>query len=223
MVRHASDEERFILMREKLYTPVISDTLDSLGYHRQAMRHDLRPLHPDFILAGRARTLLWMATYEPVKPNPYINEIKAIDSLQPGDVTVHSTDPSWRVAPWGELLSTVSQMRGSTGTIVDALVRDVKKIIAMGFPTFARGIKPLDSCGRGFVVDFDVTVECGEVEVHSGDLVFGEYAGIVVIPKAVENEVLDRALAKVESENHTRTELLQGRLLGEVYEKYGVL
>jgi hypothetical protein len=30
-------------------------------------------------------------------------------------------------------------------------------------------------------------------------------------------------LAKVEGENHTRAELLQGRLLGEVYEKYGVL
>jgi regulator of RNase E activity RraA len=93
----------------------------------------------------------------------------------------------------------------------------------MDFPTFARGIKPLDSCGRGFVVDFDVTVECGEVEVHPGDLIFGDYDGIVVIPKAVEDEVLARAAAKVENENHTRTELLQGRLLGEVYEKYGVL
>ena len=114
-------------------------------------------------------------------------------------------------------------MRGSTGTIVDALVRDVKKIIAVGFPTFARGIKPLDSCGRGFVADCDVTIECGDVGVHSGDLVFGDYDGSVGIPKAIEDEVLDRALAKVESENHTRTELLQGRLLGEVYARYGAL
>jgi len=164
-----------------------------------------------------------MTTYEPVKPNPYLNEIRAIDSLRPGEVTVHSTDHSWSVAPWGELLSTASRMRGSTGTIVDALVRDVKRIVAMGFPTFARGIKPLDSCGRGFVADVDVTISCGEVEVHPGELVVGDYDGVVVIPRAVEEETLTRALAKVEGENHTRAELLQGRLLGEVYEKYGVL
>ncbi len=219
----ATDYERFAVIRQRLYTPVVSDTLDSLGFRGQAMRHDIRPLHPDFMVVGRARTLLWMNTYEPVKPNPYVNEIRAVDSLKPGDVSVHSTDYSWNIAPWGELLSTASRLRGSTGTIVDALVRDVKKIIAMDFPTFARGIKPLDSCGRGFVADIDVPILCGEVEVRPGELVFGDYDGIVVIPREVEEEVLARALAKVEGENRTRDELLQGRLLGEVYAKYGVL
>ena len=218
-----SDEEKFALMRQKLYTPVVSDTLDSLGFRHQAMRHDIRPLHPDFVVVGRARTLLWMATYEEAKPNPYVNEIKAIDALKPGDVTVHSTDHSWTVAPWGELLSTASRMRGSTGAVVDALVRDVKRIIAMDFPTFARGIKPVDSRGRGFAADFDITIQCGEVEVHPGEIVFGDYDGIVVIPREAEEETLARALAKVEGEDNTRKELLQGRLLGDVYEKYGVL
>jgi len=222
-VSYASDPERFAVIRQKLYTPVLSDTLDALGFRRQAMRHDIRPLHPDFVVVGRARTLLWMNTYEPVRPNPYVNEIKAIDSLKPGDVSIHSTDYSWNIAPWGELLSTASRMRGSAGTIVDALVRDVKQIIAMGFPVFARGIKPLDSCGRGFVADVDVPVVCGEVLVRPGELVVGDYDGIVVIPREVEDEALARALAKVDGENHTRDELLQGRLLGEVYEKYGIL
>ena len=218
-----SDEEKLAFIREKLYTPVVSDTLDSLGLRHQAMRHDIRPLHADFVVVGRARTLLWMATYEPIKPNPYVHEIRAIDSLRPGDVAVHSTDHSWTVAAWGELLSTAAKLRGANGTIVDAVVRDVKRIIDMGFPTFARGILPLDSAGRGFVADFDVTIQCGGVEVKSGDLVFGDYDGIVVIPKAVEDEVLERAFQKVTGETRTRDELLQGRLLGEVYEKYGVL
>jgi len=222
-VKWKSEDEKLAWIREKLYTPVVSDTLDALGRRRQVLRHDIRPLDPDFIVVGRARTLLWMATYEPIKPNPYVHEIRAIDSLRPGDVAVHSSDPSWTIAPWGELLSTAAKMRGATGTIVDAVVRDVKRIIAMGFPTFARGIMPLDSCGRGFVADVDVTIECGGVEVHPGDLVFGDYDGIVVIPKAIEEEVLERASRKVTSENHSRDELLQGRLLGEVYEKYGVL
>ena len=218
-----SDQEKFDVIRQRLYTPVVSDTLDRLGYMKQAMRHDIRPLHPEFTIIGRARTLLWMNTYQPIEPNPYVNEIRAIDSLRPGDVAVHSTDHSWNVAPWGELLSTASKMRGAVGTIADACVRDVRQIIAMGFPTFARGIMPLDSWGRGFVADFDVPVECGGVRVTPGDLVFADYDGILVIPKEVEEEALNRALEKVTGENRTRDALLQGRLLADVYEQYGVL
>lgn len=217
------DGDKFATIREKLYTPVVSDALDRLGYTHQAMRHDIRPVHPEFVVVGRARTLLWMATYEPVAPNPYVNEIRAIDSLRPGDVAVHSTDHSGTIAPWGELLSTAARMRGSTGTIVDGFVRDVRQIIAMSFPVFARGIMPLDSWGRGYVADVDVKVACGGVIVAPGDLVFGDYDGVVVVPSAVEDEVLARALEKVTGENRSREELLQGRLLRDVYERYGVL
>ncbi len=218
-----SDQEKFDVIRERLYTPVVSDTLDRMGFMKQAMRHDIRPLHADFKIAGRARTLLWMNTYEPIEPNPYVNEIRAIDSLLPGDVAVHSTDHSWNVAPWGELLSTAAKMRGAVGTIADACVRDVRQIIAMGFATFARGIMPLDSWGRGFVADFDVPVDCGGVRVSPGDLVFADYDGILVIPKDIEDETLNRALEKVSGENRTREALLQGRLLADVYAQYGVL
>lgn len=217
-----SDEERFKLMRERLYTAVVSDVLDSLGFRSQAMRHDIRPLHPDFVVVGRARTALWVREYMD-RENPYENEIELIDSLRPGDVTVHSTDFSGQIAPWGELLSTASKMRGSTGAVVDAFTRDVKRIIEMGFPVFTRGIKPLDSRGRGYLQAFDVPIPCGDITVRPHDLVFGDYDGVIVIPREVEDEVLSRALEKVSGENNTRRELLEGKLLAEVYEKYGVL
>ena len=57
-MRGVSEADRLAVVRRNLYTPVVSDTLDSLGFRRQAMRHDIRPLHPDFIIVGRARTLL---------------------------------------------------------------------------------------------------------------------------------------------------------------------
>jgi len=221
-MRFSSDEERFTLLNERLYTPVVSDILDSLGFLNQAMRHDIRPLHTDFVVVGRARTALWIEEAK-VRDNPYLNEIRLIDSLRPGDVTVHSTDLSWNIAPWGELLSTASKMRGSTGAVVDALTRDVKQIINMNFPVFARGIKPVDSKGRGYVEAIDVTIPCGDITVRPNEVVFGDYDGIVVIPQEVEDEVLSRALEKVSGENKTRRELLDGKLLAEVYEKYGIL
>ena len=217
-----SDEERFSVLREKLYTAVVSDVLDGIGFRHQAMRHDIRPIHHDMVVIGRARTAYWIEEYKQ-RDNPYLNEITLIDDLKPGDVTVHSTDLSWNVAPWGELLSTASKMRGSTGAIVDACSRDIKKIVEIEFPVFTKGIKPLDSQGRGFLEAYDIPIRCGDITVKPYEIVFGDYDGIVVIPKEVEDEVLADAVEKVTGENNTRRELLEGKLLAEVYRKYGVL
>ena len=69
----------------------------------------------------------------------------------------------------------------------------------------------------------DVPVNCGGVLVHPGDLVFGDADGVVVIPQEIEDQVIEAAKVKINSENRTRAELEQGHLLVDVYNKYGVL
>jgi regulator of RNase E activity RraA len=107
--------------------------------------------------------------------------------------------------------------------VVDGLVRDVKKIEELGFPVFAAGIKPVDSKGRGQVIACNVPVECGGVLVRPGDLVIADYDGVVVVPSALVEEVIRRAMDKVGRENHSRAELIEGARLRDVYDKYGVL
>jgi regulator of RNase E activity RraA len=102
-------------------------------------------------------------------------------------------------------------------------VRDVKLIQKLGFPVFAVGIKPVDSMGRGLVVDYNVPVQCGGVVVNPGDLIFGDYDGVVVVPSSMVQDALKLAIAKVTKEKHSRKELLEGALLADVYTKYGVL
>ena len=97
------------------------------------------------------------------------------------------------------------------------------KIVELGFPLHCAGYKPVDSRGRGLVIDYDCPVEAGGVLVHPGDVVFADRDGVVVIPQAVLEETIALASRKVNGENHTRRELLEGKLLRDVYEKYGVL
>ena len=222
----ANDQETFDFLRQNLYVPVVSDILDSLGHRHQAMHPRLRPLLPDMRhcgLVGRARTVRWMETDYVYEEDPYGGEIDVIDSLRPGDVIVHSTDYSGTIAPWGELMSTVSQRNGAAGCICDALVRDCVCIVELGFPVYYAGIGPLDSKGRGRVMAYDVPIRCGEVLVQPHDLIFADYDGIVVIPQGVEEEVLRLAQDKVGKENLTRRDLLAGKTLREVYETYHVL
>ena len=212
-------------LMSSLYTAVICDTLDTLGLRSQAMLPFVRPLAIDTVLFGRART----GSYVPVDAvadgeNPYETEIELIDDLQSGDVVVLACGgPSERLTPWGELLTTAARMRGAAGAVVDGLTRDVRAILASGFPLFHGGVGPLDSKGRGKMIARDVPVECGGVAVASGDYVFGDADGVVVIPQDVAEQCFALALDKVDGENVTRTEILRGVKLGDVYRKYGVL
>ena len=64
---------------------------------------------------------------------------------------------------------------------------------------------------------------CAGVVVCTGDIVFGDVDGVVVVPQSISGQAFERALDKAMRENRTRDELRQGRLLSEVYAKYGVL
>jgi 4-hydroxy-4-methyl-2-oxoglutarate aldolase len=220
----AIDVERFDWMRKHLYVPAVCDVLDSLGFRDQAMHQRLRPLDPSHcVIAGRARTFRWMDTDYVSDTDPYGLEITAMDSLGRGDVAVHSTDAAGTNAPWGELMSTVAKRNGAVGCVCDSNIRDCLKIIAIGFPVFYTGIRPLDSLGRGRVMAYDVPVRCGGVLVRPGELVFADFDGVVVLPREVEDEVLARAFEKVTKENHSRRDLLNGDSLRTVFDRYGVL
>jgi len=218
----ANDMEKYRFLEEKLYSPVLSDVMDELGIKDRVMRADIRPIHPDNKVAGRVKTMLWMDVYE-VYEYPYKVEIEAMDSLKSGDVAVHSTGDSQRNAPWGALMTTAAIARGARGAVLDAFVRDTKKIIELGFPVFAAGIRPLDSKGRGYMVAYDCPIECGGVAMRSGDLIFADYDGVVVVPREAEEEALVLAIEKVRKENLSFKELREGHLLGDVYAKYKVL
>lgn len=216
------DRSLFELMEKKLFTAVLCDVMDAMGYRNQALSEMVRPLDPSFVFAGRAKTILAADVYH-VSKEPYRIEIAAMDSILPDEVVVVGTGNSRRSGFWGELLSTAARARGARGAIMDGLVRDVKQIIEMGFPVFAAGIKPVDSKGRGLVIDYDCPVECGGVSIQPGDVVMADYDGIAVIPKDIVAEVVQGALDKVEKEDRTRDELAEGAYLGDVFKKHGVL
>jgi regulator of RNase E activity RraA len=155
--------------------------------------------------------------------NPYELEIAIVDDLREGDIAVFACGGSSRIAPWGSLLSTAARARGAAGCVTDGFVRDILDIRRMQLPVFHGGIAPLDSKGRGQIQAVDVPVVCGGARVASGDLVFGDADGVVVVPQAIEAEVLRIAFDKLNGERHSLDELRRGNYLRDVYAKYGVL
>lgn len=219
-----SETSDFAELRRSFFAALISDCLDAVGYRRQAMPPRIRPLDEGRIMVGRARTAAFMEVYH-VEPglNPYELEMDLVDSLRPDEIPVFACSNPTRVAPWGELLSTAAQVRGAAGAVMDGCVRDVIAIRAMGFPVFHGGIAALDSKGRARVMAIDVPVECAGVAVSSGDLVFGDADGVVVVPRTVEEEVLRLGREKLTGERNTLAQLREGASLRQVFSRYGVL
>ena len=212
-------------LRRLLYTPVVSDVLDSFGLMHQAFRPFVRPLDESLVLFGRART----GRYEPtalISPdhNPYELEMDLIDSLRPGEVAVLACGgPTDTIAPWGELLSTAAKARQAAGCVMDGLVRDVARIRAMKFPVFHGGIGPLDTKNRAEMVEMDQRVTVAGVSIGPGDWVLGDVDGVVVIPAAMADAVFRAALGKIAAEDTTRAELEAGDPLRAVFARHGVL
>lgn len=213
----------YLAIETKLYSAVISDILDSMGYRYQTMDPAIRPLTPDMVLAGRAKTVM-AADVNRLPEKPYAMLIEVLDQIESGEIFVATLNGSTRSAFFGELLSTATRARGGRGALIDGLSRDSKKIIEMGFPLFSRGYRPTDSLGRNEVMEYDVAIDCGGVTVNPGDVIFGDIDGVVVIPAAIAEQVIARALEKVSAESRVRDAIKNdGLKVSEAYAKFGVL
>jgi len=210
--------------RRELYSAVIADGLDTVGEHHRALKPGVHPLDESLVLCGRARVGIYTPLYHDDKDvRVYENEIRFVDSLAKDDVAVLACHGLTRLSPWGELLSTRARYLGSAGCLTDGCVRDSRLIREMAFPVFASGTNPVDTKYRAKMTMYDVPGEIAGVRVESGDLIFGDIDGTVVVPKDLVEIVITHALEKVRSENTVREELAGGETLVNVFARHRIL
>lgn len=205
------------------YSALISDALDELGLRGQVMDPALRPLSVDTVLAGVAMPAVIETTDEVVTPDsPYESEIRAVQRLEPGWVSVYGVAPGTRAAVWGELFSYAALTRGAVGAVIDGYVRDTRQLRAMGYPVFSRGASPLDTRARARVSDVGVPAAVGGVIVHPGDFIIADSDGVVVVPSAALEHVRAFVVRRRQDEGGARRDLRAGLAMDAVWEKWQV-
>jgi regulator of RNase E activity RraA len=217
-----SSAKAWLAATERLSTALVLDILDTKGLRHQALRPGILARTTQSTAVGVAKTLLWV-NFSHDDPTTYELELKAIDSLRPGELVVCATGDSSRSGTWGELLTTAAMQRGAVGVITDGAVRDVAQMEALGFPVFSRSISPYDSLNRQKVIALDVRVEIDDVTIEPGDVVVADRDGVAVVPARLSDEVLADALEKAGKEDQFRDAVKGGMGLLEAYEKFHVL
>lgn len=217
----SDDPHLFKIIREELYTPVVGDILDDLGYTRQFLPQPIQPMREEMKVVGRAMPVLMIDVFGKQK-HPFGKLTEALDQLGPGEIYL-AGGGAMRCAYWGEILTATAKKRGAVGAVIDGFHRDTPKVLEQNWPVFSRGRFAQDSGVRTQVVDYRCPIEIGQVQVEPGDLVFGDLDGVVIVPQKSEVAVIKRALEKARGEKLVRREIEAGMSSTDAFKKYGIL
>ncbi len=218
---NASDRQRFELIQSTLYTPVIGDILDTLGFYHQFLPQAVQPLLPEMRIVGRALPVQ-IADAWGKQQAPFGRMTEALDSIKPFDIYV-ATGGSMNCAAWGEIMTATAKVRGGVGAIIDGFHRDTPRVLEQNFPVFSRGRYAQDAGVRAKVADFGCSIEIGGVAIEPGDLIVGDLDGVIVVPRKVEDEVIARAVEKATGEKVVRKAIEAGMTSTEAFRKFGIL
>jgi len=225
-----ADAELFAALKSELFTAVVGDVLDAMGHRQQFLPAGIAPLLPKSRIVGRAMPVLEADVYSdvaadgagPLARKPFGLMLEALDDLKPGEIYI-ATGASLRYALWGGLMSTRATHLRAAGAILDGYVRDADEIEARGFTVFCRGLYAQDQGPRGKVIDYRCPIEIEGVRIEPGDLLFGDREGVLVIPRAVEEEAIRRAREKASTEGAVAIAIRGGMSACEALATFGVM
>lgn len=190
---------------EEIPSTIVSDVTGNIGL---TMDSGIRPAYDGVEMAGTAIT---------VKAAPGDNLIihKAITMAEPGDVLIIDCNGYTDTGHVGELMCTSCQANGLAGLVIDGAYRDSKELAEMEFPVYGRGVNPQGPLKQD-PGSINVTISCGGVSVDPGDIVIGDDDGLAVIPQEGAETVLELSHEKLNAEDNTREEVLEGKYLFEL-------
>ncbi|MCS7460520.1 RraA family protein [Paenibacillus doosanensis] len=212
--------EEIIERFSRIYTGAISDALDQLGYKHQVLPKELKGLTADAKLCGTALTVRGEATHSEDADVVFVPMLKMLGDVQKFNVVVSQPNDS-ACSHLGELSSTTIKARGGVGAVIYGGVRDVDYIEKLGLPVFHLYTTPADIVGRWCLKEYNVPIRIQNVDVHPMDIIAADKDGVVVIPKQIALQALERAEALVATENHVRNDVMNGMHPLESYYKHG--
>jgi regulator of RNase E activity RraA len=204
-----------------LSTATLTTQLYYRGY-RNTFMVGVRPLNSKAHFVAPAYTLRYIPAREDLavpevwKDRSYPQR-KAIEAAPEGSVLVIDSRGETRVGAAGDILLQRLQKRGVAGVVVDGALRDTPILAAMDFPVYCTAAAAPPSIVALYSPDLQVPVGCGGVAVIPGDVLVGDGEGVVVIPRAIAEEVAAAAVDQEGYERFVQAKVAEGRSIFGIY------
>lgn len=202
------------------YSGAVFDVMREMGRPDCVLPREIRAIDPDARVFGRVFTLRGTPD-DQISAEASMLEWTRFLSLAPSDHVVICQPQDDVRALMGELSAETLQYRGVRGYIVDGGARDNAFIRKIGFPLFSRFQTPRDvvAAWRPEAIGEPITI--GHVRIETGDYVLADIDGVVIIPKAIAEEVISKVETVIGTESLVRKAILSGADPKEAYLQYG--
>lgn len=187
-----SDEE-LCRRYEDVFTAAVNDVLREMGLIYQTLPNDIQPLREDMKVAGICFTLKGCKNLD--LTDEMMQRAQMLEAIGPNTVCVWDTSGDNESAQWGEIMTMAAKKRGCRGAVVDGGVRDTNCVLAQNFPVFCKYRTSNGMLGRFRMVGWQLPINIGGVLIRPGDVIFGDIDGVLVIPREIAMEVLEKAEA----------------------------
>ena len=205
---------------EACYTGVVHDVMRAIGLRDFTLPPELRPIIPERSMAGPAFTIEGKVVEGGDAHETLLAWTGLLSKAPPGSIWV--SQPNDRVvAHMGELSAETLKNKGVRGCIADGFIRDVDFLLEIGFQAWSRGFTPRDIVGHWLPVATNQPISIGGVVIAPGDYMVGDRDGLIRIPRALAEEVAEKAEAAMATESLVRKAILEGADPQEAYLKYG--
>ena len=206
----------------RLYTAAINDIFQEKGLHHQWLGPEISCRTMDLkdrIVAGAAFTVQWI--FDPLPDERPRHAAKMIESYPEDGIVVVDAGADQVSGFWGELVTTVCLKKGVRGAVINGGAKDTGIIKTMGFPVFCKFTSPVDGFYRSRLRDWQIPIWINETLVRPGDMIVADNDGVLVVPQAMAEDILDLTERRVAEETQTRDLLKGGVSADEASKKTG--
>jgi len=214
--------EEIVQRYSKLYTAAINDIFQERDMHHQWLGPDIKCRTKDLVsesIAGIAFTVQWI-----LDPNPDERDrpaAKMVESYADNSIVIVDTGNDNISGFWGELATTVCMRNGVRGAVIDGGAKDTGFVKKMGFPIFCRFTSPVDGFYRSRLRGWQIPIWINDILIYPNDMIVGDSDGVLVVPQAIAEDVLEETERRSKNETKTRKMLNDGVAADEASRRTG--
>ena len=154
-------------------------------------------------VVGTARTLRFVPNREDLFKSHgggYNAQKRAIDTVRDGEILVMEARGEKGTGTLGDILALRAKHNGAAAIITDGGVRDYSTVAGIDLPVYCANPHPAVLGRRHVPWDTDITIACGGSTVQPGDIIVADDDGILVIPPAIAEELVEACIKQEHQE-----------------------